>query len=66
MLDFIFLAIVMKNLLKELLRTKGSTSSVLYTLRQLIDLFLVVFMLIIDFIPSQVFSIFSLCSWKNV
>ena len=53
MLDSIFLAIVLKNLLKELLRTKGSVSLVLFTLRQSIDLFLVVFMLIIDFIPPE-------------
>ena len=62
MLDSIFLAIVVKNLLKELLRTKEPVSSALFTLRQLIDLFLVVFMLIIDIIPSQVLSIFCLCS----
>ena len=61
-LDSIFLAIVVKNVLKELLRAKEPVSSVLFTLRQLIDLFLVVFMLIIDFIPSQVLSIFCLGS----
>ena len=44
MLDSIFLAIVVKDLLKELLRAKGSVSSILFTLRQLTDSFLVVFM----------------------
>ena len=36
---FYFLTIIVKNLLTELLRTKGSVSSKLFTLRQLIDLF---------------------------
>ena len=45
MLDSVFLGIVVKNLLKELLRTK--VSSILFTLRQSIDLFFVVFMWII-------------------
>ena len=48
MLDFILLAIVVKSLVKELPKTKSFVSLVLFTLRQLIDLFLVVFMLIID------------------
>ena len=59
---FFFLAIAVKNLLMELFRTKRSVSSVLFLLRQSIDLFLVVFMLIIDFIPSQVLGIILLCS----
>ena len=59
---FYFLVIVVENLSEELLRTKGSVSLALFTLRQLMDLFLVVFMLIIDFIPSQVLSIFCLRS----
>ena len=66
MLDYIFLAIAVKNLLKELLKLKGFVSSVLFTLRQLIDLFLVASMLTIDFIHSQVFSILCLCSLKKV
>ena len=57
MLGSIFLAIVVKNLLKGLFIMKGSVSYVLFTLRQLIDLFLVVFLLIIDFIPSQILGI---------
>ena len=66
MLDYIFLAIVVKNLLKELLKLKGFVSSVLFTLRQLIDLFLVASMSTIDFIHSQVFSILCLCSLEKV
>ena len=56
MLDAIFRQLFMKNLLKELLRTKGSVSLVSFTLRQLKDLFLVVFILVIDLISAQYFK----------
>ena len=65
MLDYIYLATAVNNLLKELLRTKGSVPSILFTLRQLISLFLVAFMWIIDFIPSQVLSIFCYVLGRN-
>ena len=48
-LDYFFLAMLWKTCWRNCLEQKGSTSLVLFTLRQLIEVFLVVFMLIIDF-----------------
>ena len=56
----------MKNLLKKLLWTKGPVSTAAFILRQLLDFFSVVFILIIDFTLFHVLSIFCLCSWKSL
>ena len=60
---FLFFSYCGKDLVK-LLITNGSVAYWSSTLRKFMSFFSFLFMFIIDLIPSQVLSIFFLCSWK--